>query len=274
MKALNLRASALTTISTLVIFAATLFVVTSVEAKKKKEKLNVLMIGIGAKNPTFDESRFPDLTFVYTPGLVSQAKMGSAGKSALALFAGKSSREIYKGTPKVLETWWDKKNLRHHTILFDKNGIGSWEGWLNLVEGRGDRTQMEDTRGKGKKKELSKMLKLIHKKGKTTKVKEGKDFNPKKDNAILNRKMPDFDVVPFDSEESKPISSYIETGKPVLVVFFQISPDVNLKEAKESGKGKSGKSFMKAMMAGAAGAEWEKAFVMLEKHLFGYRVKD
>lgn len=233
------------------------------EAKSKWD-LDVIMVGIGAKNPTFEESRFPDLQIVYTPGLVSQAQTGGTGKAALSLLGG---REIFKGSPKILEEWWEKTDLRNHTILFDKNGVGSWEGFV------GRRGGILSSAGYGKKEGLDKMLKLICKKGKTTKPKAKKKFKPKKVDAILNRKMPDFDVVTV-SNETKSISSFIDNGRPTLVVFFQISPDADLQEAKESGKGKSGKQFMKAMVRGAAGGAWETTFVSIESELFSFDARD
>ena len=237
----------------------------SLEAKSKWD-LDVIMVGIGAKNPTFDESRFPDLQIVYTPGLVSQTQTGGTGKAALSLL-GSSVREIFKGSPKILEEWWDKTDLRNHTILFDKNGVGSWEGFV------GRRGGILSSAGYGKKEGLDKMLKRICKKGKTTKLKAKKKFKPKKVDAILNRKMPDFDVVTV-SNETKSISSFIDNGRPTLVVFFQISPDADLQEAKESGKGKSGKQFMKAMVRGAAGGAWETTFVSIESELFSFDARD
>jgi len=237
----------------------------SLEAKSKWD-LDVIMVGIGAKNPTFDESRFPDLQIVYTPGLVSQAQTGGTGKAALSLL-GSSVQEVFKGSPKILEEWWDKTDLRNHTILFDKNGVGSWEGFI------GRRNGILNSAGYGKKEELEKMLKRICKKGKTTKLKAKKRFKSKKVDTILNRKMPEFNVVSV-SGETKSISSLIDNGRPTLVVFFQISPDSDLQEAKVSGKGKSGKQFMKAMVRGAAGAGWEHTFVSMESELFSFDARD
>lgn len=244
---------------------------TSLEAKAKWD-LDVVMVGIGAKNPTFDEGRFPDLQIVYTPGLVSQAQTGGTGKAALALL-GSGVQEIFKGSPKILEEWWDKTDLRNHAILFDKNGVGSWEGNLGSG-GAGDETShFLGSIGYGKDRSLEKMMRVICRKGKTTKLKAKKEFKPKKDDPVLDRKMPDFDVVTV-ADETKPIRSLIENGRPTLVVFFQISPDADLQEAKESGKGKSGKQFMKAMVRGAAGSVWEQIFVSLEREIFSFDARE
>lgn len=241
----------------------------------KKNELRVVMLGIGAKNPTFDESRFPHLTFVYTPGLVSQAKLSGTGKAAVALAPG--ARETFKGTPEVLERWWDAKDIRSHALLFDKNGICSWEG---NVSGR----DMLGTQGCPKKTKLGEMMARLVYNGETTKPDPKKKFRPEKKllskdffnpqhDPLLRIKMPEFDVTTL-SGETKKISSLIETGRPTLVVFFQITPDADLQEAKESHKGKSGKEFFAAMVRGAAGSKLEQLFIDIESALFRYDARE
>jgi len=95
--------------------------------------INVIMIGIGGKNATFDESKYPDLSFYYTPNLVSKAELGETAKSALSLF-GDGAREIFEGKPDILAKWWDDKDLRNYALLFDKNGVGTWQGRLNIED--------------------------------------------------------------------------------------------------------------------------------------------
>jgi hypothetical protein len=229
---------------------------TTAEAANPKYDMDVVMVGIGAKNPTFHESRFPDLTIVYTPGLVLEKQTGGRG-GVLAMLAV----EELKGTPEVLATWWDETELHHHAILFDKNGVGAYEGKYYFETGMAEEDPFEDA------------FQQFCTKGKTTKYKASKEFNPKKDDPVLNRKMPEFDVVTV-SGETKPISSFIENGRPTLVVFFRIPPDADLsvQEAKESFAGKTGREFMQAMASAGAAAEYEGIFVNLEKDIFRYDV--
>ena len=226
----------------------------------------LLMVGIGAKNPTFSESKFPHLNIVYTPGLKSQAQMGGTGKSALSLLGGKATREIFKGTPEFLEKWWDKTDIRYHAVLFDANGVGAWEGWIDR------RDDIMDSGGYGDDKNLGKMIKNIVKKGKTAKLKN-KKFNAKKPDALLNMEMPDFEVVSARNVGAS-INSLIEDGKPTLVVFFQIPPDADLQSAKESGAGKSSGGFLKSMVQATAGADWENMFKRLEGQFFNNTIRD
>lgn len=226
----------------------------------------LLMVGIGAKNPTFDESRFTHLNFVYTPGLESQAKLGGTGKSALALMGGGATREIYKGTPEFLADWWDETDIRYHAVLFDANGVGAWEGWIDRRE------EIMESVGYGDDKNLGKMVKEIVRKGKTSKLKD-KKFNPKKSDALLNNEMPDFEVVSAGNVRTS-INRLIQDGSPTLVMFFQIPPDADLQSAKESGAGKSSGMFLKSMVQATAGSDWENMFKRIEGQLFNHTIRD
>ena len=121
-------------------------------------------------------------------------------------------------------------------------------------------------------------------KGKTTRLKARKKFNPKKSDAVLNMKMPPFNVVTI-SGETKPISSFIETGRPTLICFFHISPDADFgpQEVEESGAGETdkpeltAKSFLKVLKddakAQATPGGYITLFVNMEKWVFGYKVQ-
>lgn len=257
--------------------AAVMMFVGGTAVAADKTTVKVVMVGIGAKNKTFDENRFPDLKFAYTPGLVSQAQAGDTGKSALALM-GKSAKEIFKGQPEFLEKWWDKQELRHRAILFDKNGVAYWEGILPIGDaGKG----IKDVKGDGEKTPLEKALKKVQD-GDTTKFKDKKEFKPKGDGPfgggeeypMLNMKIPAFDVT-LPSGEVTSINKLIEDGKPTLVVFFQISSTIDTAEAKKADQSdKSAGAFFSAMTKGAAGAKLDQVFLSIESELFGFDARD
>jgi hypothetical protein len=232
-----------------------------------KYDLNVIMIGIGAKNPTFTETQFPHIQFYYTPGLISQAETGETGKSALSMF-GKAAREVFKGEPKMLEQWWDETDLRDHAILFDKNGVGAWEGSVAR-----DDDDLMACKGKGDESKLEDALETFVKDKDEADFDKGKKFDPEEADALLEMKMGDFEVV-APAGNTVPVKSLFVNGKPTLVVFFQISSGVNLKEAKESGEGKSSGSFLGAMTKGAAGSKWSARMISLESQLFGYDARE
>jgi len=205
---------------------------------------------------------------VYTPGLISQAQLHEGGKSALSLFGGKAARENFKGTPEMLVKWWDETDLRDHAILFDKNGVGAWEGSIAR-----DDDDLMACKGKGDEKELEDALEKFVLKTKDADYDTKKKFEADEADALIEMKMPDFEVITPDSQKIS-IKSLIETGKPTMVVFFQISANVNLKEAKESGAGKSTGGFLSSMVKGAAAGKWDTRFISLESQLFGFDARE
>jgi len=67
---------------------------------------------IGAKNPTFDESQFPDIAFYYTPQIKWKELKAT-------------------GSPEVLVNWLEKRGLTtNQLIAFDKNGVTDFTGFL------------------------------------------------------------------------------------------------------------------------------------------------
>jgi len=203
----------------------------------------VVLIGIGAKNPTFDEANFKNFKFFYTPGLISQVNTDGkadtkAVKGALTAFGGKSAKAIYKGEPKLLEEMWDKKELRYHALLYDKNGVACWEGYLDPnkdvtdVKGFDDaslKDALKDFVGKDKvvDKEASGEIEIID----AGSLRRGKYYNY----PLAERKMPAFNVTDVSGTEVA-VKSITETGAPVLVIFFELPFDIDLKAAKESSK--------------------------------------
>ena len=85
--------------------------------------------------------------------------------------------------------------------------------------------------------------------------------------------MPAFDVVAVDVSEIA-IKSITESGEPVLIIFFQLSKDIDIQAAKESGEEKTGKQFGKAMLGGAAGATITNLCENIENHFFYYDARE
>lgn len=99
-----------------------------------------VLVGIVAKNPTFNETFFQNFKFYYTPGMVSQAQTDNkAVKGALSAFGGKAAKAIYQ-EPKIFEELWDKKELRYNALLYDENGVASWE---SIIDPKGDILDVE-----------------------------------------------------------------------------------------------------------------------------------
>lgn len=264
----------------LAVFTLALFALAAclpVPAQKTVPKPDVVVVGIGAKNPTFDESKYPHLTFVYTPGLVSQAQLGKTSRMALEAVAGDVVRDVMKGEPEILAQWWDEKDLDKHVVLLDASGVGAWEGWV----GRRD-TYMESSMSvrrmmMTKHVSLGEVYKDVVEKGKKAEVKAGKPFDVKDIDAVMNRKLPDFDVTTA-AGEIRPISSWTENGKPTLVLFFRLPDYINMNAEADTMNPKvqptsrlgALTSFAKGMVEHTMGSKYEAPFYNLEMEVFKY----
>jgi len=226
-----------------------------------------ILIGIGAKNPTFDESAYKNFKFYYTPGLVSQVatdnKDNKAVKGAVTAFGGKSVKAIYKGEPKILEEMWDKKELRYHSLLYDKTGVACWEGTIDPFKGVVDTKGFDDT-------ELKEALKQFVEKEKSVEKEASGDIEIKEsgrgkyvDYPLAERKIPDFKVVDVTGTEVA-VKSIVEVGAPVLVIFFELPADIDCKAAQESKKVSFGQ-----MMQSAGGGTVSQGIEKLHNQLFG-----
>ncbi len=234
---------------------------------QKGYNINVIMIGIGGKNPTFDESKYQNLTFYYTPELVSQAKLGKEAKSALSVFSGGASREIFEGKPDILAKWWDNRDLRNYALLFDKNGVGTWQGKLDIED-----NLVEDSKGEGDESDLENTFENLLEDDEVTELDKDKKFDYEDDDSIIETLMPNFKVTALDSSQIS-IRQLIKKGKPTMVVFFQISKDVDLNAAKKEVKKDKGiGEFFGSAVQTMAGNDWKTLMENIEFYIFGKKV--
>jgi hypothetical protein len=205
----------------------------------------VKLIGIGAKNPTYDETILKEFQFYYTPGMVSQVQGGKAVKGALAAFGGTTAKAVYKGEPKLLEEFWDKKELRFHSLLYDKNGVACWEGTIDPVKDVLDTKGFDDMTLKEALKQYVEKQKTVEKEAEgeikiydANSMRRGKYYNY----PLAERKMPDFTTTDITGKEVS-IKNITETGSPVLLIFFELPADIDCKAAQESKKATLGQMF-------------------------------
>lgn len=238
------------------LFISILLISTILIHSQDMGKLKVIMVGIGQQNPSLDHGKYQHLKFYYTPELKSQAEMSTNAKSALSFLGGtKASREIFKGEPKILADWWDETDLRGHAILFDKNGVGFWQGWVDK------RDDIIDSRGEGEEKVLEDALEAIFEDGETADFDDDKEFEIDEDDNLIERKMVDFKVVGKNGNQIS-IKELIEKGDPTLVVFFAIPSDIDINAlAKEE---KVNDSFFGALSQTATAFEFLKLFEKVE----------
>lgn len=226
----------------------------------------VVLIGIGAKNPTFDETGFQNFKFYYTPGLVSQVEGSKAVKGAVSAFGGKTAKASYKGEPKILEEFWDKKELRYHSLLYDKNGVACWEGTLDPESAVLDEKGFDDMTLKDALKQYVEKEKTVEKEASgeieildANSLRRGKYYNY----PLAERKMPEFNTADVTGKEVS-VKSIIEIGSPVLVIFFELPADIDCNAAQESKKVTLGQ-----MMQSAGGGSVSQNLQKMHTQLFG-----
>lgn len=236
----------------------------SVFAQISKLAPKVVVLGIGEKNPTLDETQYPNLKFYYTPDLKSKAEVGATKKALISMSDG--AKETFTGKPEFLAKLWNGKNMKEAFMLFDKNGVCVTQGYhiLQQNDDIGARLCVD-------KKPLKNSLKTYVKKRKEGKASK-KEMKLKKSNFMIGHKMPEFNVVSPKGEEVS--FSSIVKGQPTLVIFFQLSKDIDIAEAKKSDQSKkSAKSFMSTMIKGAAGSSLTGLFDNLESQFFNYDIR-
>jgi len=233
---------------------------------QSKYDINVVMIGIGEKNPTWDEKVFPNLSFYYTPELVSQAEVGETAKSALAMVGG-STREVFEGKPELLAKWWDDRDLRNYALVFDKNGVGVWQGKIKVGY-----DIVEDSEGKGEESNLEDVFEFLIEDGKVMEFDDGKEFDFEDVDCIIETKIPDFEVVALDGSKIS-FQSLTKGEKPTMVVFFQISKDVNINAAEENKNNENVGEYFGAVAQSMAGKTWHELMQDLEYYIFENEVE-
>lgn len=168
----------------------------------------VIGLHIGAKNPTFDETVYPDFDFFYTPDI----KGGFTKPS---------------GEPELVVNWIKKGGLKlNQLILTDKNGIVDFTGFL--VPGK-KLMQVQDL---GYVYTLEEALDRIVVKGISSLKKTDKPINWEWVSDIEGRYFPPFEVV--DSKGEKRIfTDIIGREKPRLVLVFNIPYSYKFQEVEE-----------------------------------------
>ena len=237
---------------------------------QEQYKINIVMLGIGSHNPTFNGQQFPDLKYYYTPELISQAKVDKTGKALVNLFGG-DTREIFEGEPAHLAKWWDEKNLKNYAVLFDKNGVGAWQGYLNLDE---DDILDSDAEG-GDHESLKDILEQLIEDNENIELdvdKNNDEFDYGDDESLLEREMPDFSVETINNEK-KSIKSLVKSDKPTLLVIFQMPKDVDLNAQKKMETEKSVGGFLSNVVQTTAKQTWLRVMQKIEFSVFNKDIK-
>ena len=198
---------------TLTLIIVLAFIFPSLNAQKlSKIAPKIIAIGIGEKNPTFDESMFPDIDIYYTPNIIIN-DYGMSDAEWMEEYIKVTTIPFYKskkmvgdpltGTPQFIidANSYRDRGITSFYMLFDSEGLCYTFGYDGSPEGMSDE------------------LKDVVKKGKTIKPAK-KPYGFEKKQVIVGHKLGDFSI---QSIEGNTLELNTLLGKePVLVIFFQL----------------------------------------------------
>ncbi len=264
---------------TILITALLLAGVSFGQMKYKPSK--VIVVVLGPKNPTFDESRFPDLHFYYLPdiklsknggiyGKASKNKKKNAWSSALGMGAASHAEaaQNYIGKPAIIV----EKHISSGTAyIFDKNGLVNGETFNGRQEYFNNQTKFmvhfKKMKRSWESETFGNLMKSLVKKGETMKP-------PKKYNTshLLERKIYAFQVTDAKGDAFD-IQNLTKGNPATLLVFLYINPEFDFNKGKESGAGKKGKDYMNQVAQTVAAEKQIGPLYNLEKGIFGKRIE-
>ncbi len=203
----------------------TALLMTGISFGQMKYKPKVVVVVLGPKNPTFDESRFPDLHFYYTPELVlktskkASKNLNKNAWSAAVGFgrtAGAEGYDSYTGEPTVLV---DKSIHSGVTYLIDKNGFIAGKSFNGEREYFTSAMQLmvsfKHFQKKWETESLGNLLKSLIKKGETVKP-------LKKPAQDIATEFVDFKVADANGTEYD-MHSLVKGNSATLVYFIYIN---------------------------------------------------
>ncbi len=244
----------------------------------KYKPSKVIVVVLGPKNPTFDESKFPDLEFYYTPDLKLKMSKKAAANNAnkhswsSALGMGRTahaeSHDAYTGEPAVVV----EHNVQSGWVyLFDKNGRVNAETFNGKREDFNNKTKFMVDFNKMKRswktESFGDLMKLLVKKGET--MKPPKKF---KTSHLLGKEVYAFEVE--DKDGNKADIQGITKGNPAtLLLFLYVNPKYDFNQGKESGAGKKGKDYMNQVAQTVAADKQIAPLFNLEEGIFGKKIK-
>jgi len=233
-------------------------------AQIKKYPPKVVIIGIGEKNPTFNEQQYPNLKFYYTPQLVPQNENLSESASATASLLSESVKILYKGEPEFLSNLWNDVINNGFFMLFDNESRCYTLGY-DILRQNDD----IDNRLCIDKKTLNENVKAVVKKGKVIKQNKKEIIVQEKkfDKTMVGNKLPDFNVVDVDGNTIS-INSIIN-NEPTLIVFFNLPKNIDINKAKAEKA-----ATVKSMFSAASGSSISSLFINLESQIFNNNIRN
>ena len=206
----------------------------------------VIAIGVGDKNVTLDESKFPDISVYYVPTM--SANMNLDGKM------------VFKGKPEVITKWFNCSNDVNNFLVVAQNGVIYDQG-KSITAG----TDMlnVDTEKKGN---LYKAIRNVLR-GKEKKESK-KAIKPCDDGGFIKRKLPNFSIITPDGDQTT-TDAVIPKDIPTLVIFFYLNPEAYIGGDKEGDVDIRSKEYMSRMAESMSGVMGAQPLIQVERELFG-----
>lgn len=234
-----------------------------VSFSQAKYQPNVVVVFAGEKNTTFDESKFPNCNFYYTPEITVASTKKAKSLFGKALGAMTYER-TYTGSPE--EFYFTKME---YATFFDKNGVisGLYKSFDNVLT-----SSKKNLYGTPNFENYNKFSRDFVKKGKTTK-KAKKD--PRKPTFIFDyygKQLPkDFNVKDA-SGNTLSLQSLVSGSNLTLLYVLYLDPKIDLNKGLESGANKKGKEYLKDVYNTTKGINGLGLLENFESEFFGHRV--
>jgi len=266
---------------TLLLSALFLFGVTFGQVKKYPPK--VIIIGVGEKNPTFNEAQFPHIKFYYTPKLKpANESISEAGNAALSLL---ESNHIYKGEPEFVRNYWNLISSNKTFMLFDKESrcytIGPdllrRSNDINNAICSNDKTLGDNVKAVIKKektvKQNKKSIDLVQPDNIYDDVSISiKNYYKKFRKTMVGNKLPDFNIV--DVKGNPTTINAVINNEPTLVLFFELPKNLDVNKYKDLSKEKNVGKFATSILSGNAAASLDQIFLEIESQIFKYDARE
>lgn len=253
------------------VLLALLFVSVTFAQKLDKIAPKIVVIGMGEKNPNFDESQFPDLNFYYTPTIDidygTEEMVAAAIKKATNPFY-KPQPVLYSGTPEWIVKTEENRGAESTFLLFDAEGTCYTIGYNLVKDVAGARCE--------NKKSLNDNLSDVVKKGKTAKAAK-KAYSEGSPHSLIGNKVENF---PIQSSAGENIElSDLLGEEATLVVIFHLPLDIDFRplptqeEMKALGKKEGSKAQFKANLIQEMGKDATEVLRELETQFFKMKFK-
>jgi len=206
----------------------------------------VVAIGIGDKNATLDESKFPNMDIYYTPSIS---------------VTGNSAHKSYAGEPAFLAEWMNGIGEPNDFLILGSNGVVYDQGTAILDEAY---VTEADTERRGN---ILKAVERVTEDDKTFRESRG-DVDVEDEKGFVRHTIPLFTMM-TPSGNSVNSDAVFENGKAKLVIFFYLDADTYIGGEDDSRAEVRGREYMRGRRESSSGVKGVQSLIQIERELFG-----